>query len=99
MLDLAALAAPTWVETAGLGRRLDFGCIPLSPGDFDNHASTLFGLVPPLGEVALGGLELEHPRHDLAFRLLLGEGHGLLVGLIAAQRGGDHRFHFGRHSV
>jgi len=45
MLDLAALAAPTWVETAGLGRRLDFGCIPLSPGDFDNHASTLFGLV------------------------------------------------------
>lgn len=45
MLDLASLVEPTWVETAGLGRRLDFGCVPLSPGDFDAHAVTLFGLV------------------------------------------------------
>lgn len=45
MLDLSTLVEPTWVETAGLGRRLDFGCIPLSPGDFDAHAATLFGLV------------------------------------------------------
>lgn len=52
MLDLSTLAAPTWVETAGLGHRLDFGCIPLSPGDFDSHAATLFGLVAGAGEEA-----------------------------------------------
>jgi len=44
-IDLQALAAPVWVETAGLGQRFDFGCVPLGPGDFDSHAATLFGLV------------------------------------------------------
>ena len=49
MIDLAAIAAPEWVETAGLGR-LDFGCCALSPADFDRHAGTLFGLVAGVGQ-------------------------------------------------
>jgi len=49
VIDLAAIAAPEWVETAGLGR-LDFGCCALSPADFDRHAGTLFGLVAGVGQ-------------------------------------------------
>lgn len=48
MIDLAAMTAPEWVETSGLvgsGAPLDFGCIPLQPADFAEHAPTLFGLV------------------------------------------------------
>ena len=44
MLDLKKLTALEWVPTAGLGR-IDFGCDPLSPADFDKYAATLFGLV------------------------------------------------------
>lgn len=48
-LDLAALTAPEWVRTSGLGEDVEFGCIPLAPGDFDSHAATLFGLVAGVG--------------------------------------------------
>ena len=63
MIDLAAIAAPEWVETAGLGR-LDFGCCALSPADFDAHAGTLFGLVAGVGQEgaprAATAADLEH---------------------------------------
>ena len=53
-INLQALTAPVWVETAGLGQRFDFGCVPLGPGDFDSHAATLFGLVAGI-DIRAGG--------------------------------------------
>ncbi len=48
MLDLQQLTSLEWIETAGLGR-LDFGCVPLGPSDFDRYAASLFGLVAGAG--------------------------------------------------
>ncbi|WP_339823861.1 hypothetical protein [Sulfitobacter dubius] len=48
MIDLAAMTAPTWLETSGLvggDRPLQFGVVPLQPADFAEYAGTLFGLV------------------------------------------------------
>ncbi len=51
MIDLHELTALHWVKTAGLGR-IDFGCDPLSPADFDKYAASLFGLVAGVGSSA-----------------------------------------------
>ena len=48
-MQLSHLFSLQWVETAGLGR-LDFGCAPIAPADFEEHGTTLFGLVAGVGE-------------------------------------------------
>jgi len=45
MLDLSALLAPTWVDSVGLGRPLAFGCVPLAPADFHEHADALSSFI------------------------------------------------------
>lgn len=45
MLDLSALLAPTWVDSVGLGRPLAFGCVPLAPADFHEHAEALASFI------------------------------------------------------
>lgn len=45
MLDFSALLAPTWVDSVGLGRPLAFGCVPLAPADFHEHADALSSFI------------------------------------------------------
>ena len=44
-MDLSALLAPTGVEGVGLGRPFAFGCVPLAPADFHEHADALSGFI------------------------------------------------------
>ena len=45
MIDLGAILAPVWVEAAGLGKPLAFGCVPLAPADFFEHSDALASFI------------------------------------------------------
>ena len=56
-MDLAALLAPSWVESVGLGRRLAFGCVPLAPADFHEHADALASFITAAATAVADGDE------------------------------------------
>jgi len=45
VIDLGAILAPVWVEAAGLGKPLAFGCVPLAPADFFEHSDALASFI------------------------------------------------------